>query len=142
MTNRRVTPVELPAVKRAGVYEIAPADLARYRRQREKLVKRVSEARIPTEWGDFTCYAYESVLDGEQHIAMVKGTVAGEPDDPVQLTVARGQDDMRARVCQRLGRRGRLRAPGRLADAAGMASIRPMAIESLHRRWRRRSRAS
>ena len=57
---------------------ISIADLIRYRRQREKLVRRVSEARIPTAWGDFTAYAYESLLDGEHHLALVKGAVAGE----------------------------------------------------------------
>jgi 3,4-dihydroxy 2-butanone 4-phosphate synthase/GTP cyclohydrolase II len=57
---------------------ISIADLIRYRRQREKLVRRVSEARLTTAWGEFTAYAYESVLDGEHHLALVKGAVAGE----------------------------------------------------------------
>jgi 3,4-dihydroxy 2-butanone 4-phosphate synthase / GTP cyclohydrolase II len=61
-----------------GLLMISIADLVRYRRQTEKLVKRVAEARIPTQWGDFTCYAYESVLDGEQHLAFVRGAVQGE----------------------------------------------------------------
>src|SRR5690606_17715546 len=52
-----------------GLLLISIADLVRYRRQTEKLVKRVAEARIPTKWGDFTAYAYESVLDGRQHVA-------------------------------------------------------------------------
>jgi len=57
---------------------ISIAELIRYRRQNEKLVKRISEARIPTQWGDFTCYVYESILDGEQHVAMVRGAVQGQ----------------------------------------------------------------
>jgi 3,4-dihydroxy 2-butanone 4-phosphate synthase/GTP cyclohydrolase II len=57
---------------------ISIADLIRYRRQNDKLVKRIAEARIPTQYGDFTCYAYESLLDGEQHLAFVKGAVQGE----------------------------------------------------------------
>ena len=64
---------------------ISIAELIRYRRQNEKLVKRVAEARIPTDWGDFTCYVYESVLDGEQHVAMVKGAVQGEDDVLVRV---------------------------------------------------------
>ena len=52
---------------------ISIADLIRYRRQNEKLVRRVSEARIPTEDGEFRAYVYESVLDGEQHLALVHG---------------------------------------------------------------------
>ncbi|HEY9557430.1 MAG TPA: bifunctional 3,4-dihydroxy-2-butanone-4-phosphate synthase/GTP cyclohydrolase II [Acidimicrobiales bacterium] len=68
-----------------GLLMISIADLIRYRRQNEKLVKRIAEARIPTKWGDFTCYAYESLLDGEQHIALVKGTVSGEDDVLVRV---------------------------------------------------------
>ena len=68
-----------------GLLMISIADLIRYRRQNEKLVRRIGEARIPTKWGDFTCYAYESLLDGEQHIAMVRGTVAGEPNVLVRV---------------------------------------------------------
>ena len=64
---------------------ITIAELIRYRRQHEKLVKRISEARIPTQWGDFTCYVYESVLDGEQHIAMVYGAVQGEDNVLVRV---------------------------------------------------------
>jgi 3,4-dihydroxy 2-butanone 4-phosphate synthase/GTP cyclohydrolase II len=68
-----------------GLLMISIADLVRYRRQNEKLVRRIAEARIPTKWGDFTCYAYESLLDGEQHVAMVRGAVAGEPDVLVRV---------------------------------------------------------
>jgi 3,4-dihydroxy 2-butanone 4-phosphate synthase/GTP cyclohydrolase II len=64
---------------------ITIAELIRYRRQHEKLVKRISEARIPTQWGDFTCYVYESVLDGEQHIAMAYGAVQGEDNVLVRV---------------------------------------------------------
>jgi 3,4-dihydroxy 2-butanone 4-phosphate synthase/GTP cyclohydrolase II len=68
-----------------GLVLISIADLIRYRRQTEKLVRRVAEARIPTEWGDFTCYAYESVLDGEHHIAFVKGAVQGQDNVLVRV---------------------------------------------------------
>jgi 3,4-dihydroxy 2-butanone 4-phosphate synthase/GTP cyclohydrolase II len=68
-----------------GLLLISIADLIRYRRQTEKLVKRVAEARIPTKWGDFTCYAYESVLDGEQHLALVRGAVQGQRDVLVRV---------------------------------------------------------
>jgi 3,4-dihydroxy 2-butanone 4-phosphate synthase/GTP cyclohydrolase II len=71
--------------KEHGLLLISIAELIRYRRQTEKLVRRVSEARIPTEWGEFTCYVYESVLDGEQHVAFVKGAVQGEQDVLVRV---------------------------------------------------------
>jgi 3,4-dihydroxy 2-butanone 4-phosphate synthase/GTP cyclohydrolase II len=68
-----------------GLLLISIADLVRHRRQTERLVKRVAEARIPTQWGDFTCYAYESVLDGEQHLAFVRGAVQGQDDVLVRV---------------------------------------------------------
>ena len=68
-----------------GLLLISIADLIRYRRQKDKLVKRVSEARIPTAYGDFTCYAYESVLNGDQHVAFVKGAVQGEENVLVRV---------------------------------------------------------
>jgi 3,4-dihydroxy 2-butanone 4-phosphate synthase/GTP cyclohydrolase II len=71
--------------ERHGLPLISIAGLIRYRRQREKLVKRVAEARIPTRWGEFTAYAYESLLDGEQHLAMVKGAVQGEENVLVRV---------------------------------------------------------
>jgi 3,4-dihydroxy 2-butanone 4-phosphate synthase / GTP cyclohydrolase II len=71
--------------KKHGLLLISIADVIRHRRQREKLVKRVGEARIPTAWGDFTCYAYESLLDGETHLALVKGAVQGEDNVLVRV---------------------------------------------------------
>ncbi len=68
-----------------GLLLISIADMIRYRRKTEKLVKRVAEARIPTQWGDFTCYVYESTLDGEEHVALVRGNVAGEQDVLVRV---------------------------------------------------------
>jgi 3,4-dihydroxy 2-butanone 4-phosphate synthase/GTP cyclohydrolase II len=64
---------------------ISIADLVKYRRQNEKLVRRVAEARIPTQYGDFTCFAYESLLDGVEHLAFVKGAPAGEDDVLVRV---------------------------------------------------------
>ena len=60
-----------------GLLLISIADLIRHRRRTEKLVRRIGEARIPTEWGDFTCVAFESVLDGEQHVAFARGELVG-----------------------------------------------------------------
>ena len=61
--------------QRYGLPLISIADLIRWRRRTEKLVRRVSEARIPTEGGDWRAVVYESALDGEQHLALVKGEV-------------------------------------------------------------------
>ena len=64
---------------------ISIADLIRYRRQREKLVRRVSEARIPTRHGEFTAYVYQSLLDSTEHLAFVRGEVAGAPNVLVRV---------------------------------------------------------
>ena len=84
MDMARVPELERFAEKH-GLLLISIADMIRYRRKTEKLVKRVAEARIPTEWGDFTCYVYESTLDGEEHVALVRGNVAGEQDVLVRV---------------------------------------------------------
>jgi 3,4-dihydroxy 2-butanone 4-phosphate synthase / GTP cyclohydrolase II len=62
-----------------GLVIISIADLIRYRRQKDKLVRKIAgPVRIPTDYGDFAGYAYESVLDNEHHLAVVKGEVAGK----------------------------------------------------------------
>jgi 3,4-dihydroxy 2-butanone 4-phosphate synthase/GTP cyclohydrolase II len=68
-----------------GLLLISIADLVRYRRQTEKLVRRITEARLPTQWGDFTCYAYESTLDGTEHLAFVKGAIQGQENVLVRM---------------------------------------------------------
>jgi 3,4-dihydroxy 2-butanone 4-phosphate synthase/GTP cyclohydrolase II len=64
---------------------ITIADLIRYRRHHEKLVKLVSEASLPTEHGQFQAYVYESVLDGEQHLALVYGDISQTRDVLVRV---------------------------------------------------------
>jgi 3,4-dihydroxy 2-butanone 4-phosphate synthase/GTP cyclohydrolase II len=68
-----------------GLQVISIADLIRYRRHSEKLVRRVSEARIPTRHGDFTAYVFQSLLDGVEHMAFVRGEVAGQDDVLVRV---------------------------------------------------------
>ena len=89
VTEDKSAMARLPDLERLaaehGLLIITIADIIRHRRQREKLVKRVAEARIPTEWGDFTCYVYESLLDGDQHVALVRGAVQGEDDVLVRV---------------------------------------------------------
>lgn len=50
-------------------------DLIHFRRQREKLVEKVESIHLPTDFGDFRAVGYRSVLDGQDHIALVKGEV-------------------------------------------------------------------
>ncbi|MQL69339.1 hypothetical protein Taro_001643 [Colocasia esculenta] len=64
---------------------ISIADLIRYRRKRDKLVEQASVARLPIEWGDFQAYCYRSLLDGMEHIAMVKGDIGDGQDVLVRV---------------------------------------------------------
>jgi 3,4-dihydroxy 2-butanone 4-phosphate synthase/GTP cyclohydrolase II len=89
VTNEDGTMARLPELERFaaehGLQLISIADLIRYRRHREKLVRRVSEARIPTRHGDFTAYVFESLLDGTEHLAFVRGEIAGADDVLVRV---------------------------------------------------------
>jgi len=53
-------------------------DLVKYRRRTEKLVRKVAESDLPTEFGSFRLSIYESAVDHELHVALVKGDVAGQ----------------------------------------------------------------
>ncbi|NLV71617.1 MAG: bifunctional 3,4-dihydroxy-2-butanone-4-phosphate synthase/GTP cyclohydrolase II [Actinobacteria bacterium] len=64
---------------------ITVANLIRYRRRTERLIRQVAAVQLPTQYGDFTAYGYESLLDGEQHLAVVKGDVAGKKDVLVRV---------------------------------------------------------
>ena len=52
--------------------------LIKYRRAREKLVQRIEVVKMPTEHGDFELHLYRSTTDGQHHLALVKGDVAGK----------------------------------------------------------------
>jgi 3,4-dihydroxy 2-butanone 4-phosphate synthase / GTP cyclohydrolase II len=58
-----------------GLRIISIADLIEYRRRREILVRRVAEAKIPTPYGEFRSYAYESVVDDRTHVALALGDI-------------------------------------------------------------------
>ena len=64
---------------------ITVADLVRYRITKEMLVRRVVETNLPTVYGRFKALAYENIINGDVHLAMVMGEVKG--DDPVLVRV-------------------------------------------------------
>jgi 3,4-dihydroxy 2-butanone 4-phosphate synthase/GTP cyclohydrolase II len=64
---------------------ISVADLVRYRISKETLIKRVVETDLPTVYGRFRAVAYENIMNGDVHLAMVMGDVGG--DDPVLVRV-------------------------------------------------------
>ena len=64
---------------------ISVADLVRYRISKETLIRRVVETDLPTVYGRFRAIAYENIMNGDVHLAMVMGEVAG--DEPVLVRV-------------------------------------------------------
>ena len=63
-----------------GLKLISIADLIAYRREHEVLITKVAEANIPTEHGEFRSIAYESVVDGRTHVALVAGDIGDGVD--------------------------------------------------------------
>lgn len=83
-TMARVPQLEKIAAK-FNLKMITIADLIKYRRQTEKLVEKVGEINLPTEYGFFNAVGYKSLIDGRQHIALVKGKVSGKKDVLVRV---------------------------------------------------------
>src|SRR6266540_2923109 len=59
--------------------------LIKYRRTREKLVQRLEVVQMPTDYGDFALHLYRSTTDGQHHLALVKGDVAGKENVLVRV---------------------------------------------------------
>ncbi len=83
-TMARVPELEKIAGK-FGLQMVTVADLIRYRIEKEQLVERVSEARLPTAFGDFKAIGYQSLVDDTFHLALVKGDVSGKKDVLVRV---------------------------------------------------------
>lgn len=64
---------------------ITIADLIKYRSHEEKLIYKAADAYMPTKYGDFRVLAYENRINGEHHVALVKGDVT--TDEPVMVRV-------------------------------------------------------
>jgi 3,4-dihydroxy 2-butanone 4-phosphate synthase/GTP cyclohydrolase II len=71
--------------RRHKLLMITVADLIKYRMQTETLVRRVASAALPTDHGDFRVIAYESGLDKETHVALVKGDIGDGKDVLVRV---------------------------------------------------------
>lgn len=68
-----------------GLTVITVDDLITYRLTFDSLVSRVSSARLPTKYGEFSIHVYESVIDGTQHFALVKGNIHAQEAVPVRV---------------------------------------------------------
>ncbi len=71
--------------RRHDLKMITVGDLIAYRRRHDKLVERVVETGLPTDFGDFHAVGFRSLVDGKHHVAMVKGEVAGAEDVLVRV---------------------------------------------------------
>ena len=71
--------------KKFNLKIITIKDLIAYRRKREKLVRKILRAHLPTKYGDFTLYLYEDIIEKEHHIALVKGDVYGKQNVLVRV---------------------------------------------------------
>ena len=59
-----------------GIKLVSVAQIIDYRQQHESLVERVAETRLPTYYGEFTAIAFKSILDPDEHLALVKGNIS------------------------------------------------------------------
>jgi 3,4-dihydroxy 2-butanone 4-phosphate synthase / GTP cyclohydrolase II len=66
--------------RRHNLLMITIADLIQYRMRTESLVRRVASAKLPTEFGEFRVFAYESGIDKETHVAIVRGEIGDGKD--------------------------------------------------------------
>ena len=87
--NEDGTMARMPALEEiAAEYNltiVTIADLIRYRMAREKLVKKIVEVELPTDVGDFRLHLYHNIVDGKEHLALVKGDIHTE--EPVLVRV-------------------------------------------------------
>ena len=81
--NADGTMARMPELERLsrehGIPILTIADLIQYRMQTECLVRKVSEADLPTKFGAFRILVFEDLIHGETHVALVKGDIAGDP---------------------------------------------------------------
>ena len=83
-TMARVPQLEAMASK-FDLKIVTITDLIAYRLRHEKMVERVTEAKLPTKYGEFTAVAYKSFVDAAEHVALVKGEISN--DEPVLVRV-------------------------------------------------------
>ncbi|MFL0247193.1 bifunctional 3,4-dihydroxy-2-butanone-4-phosphate synthase/GTP cyclohydrolase II [Candidatus Clostridium stratigraminis] len=74
------TPELMDYVKEHKLKIITIADLIAYRKDKEVFIRRAAAAKLPTKYGEFNMIGYENILNGEHHVALVKGDVSdGKP---------------------------------------------------------------
>jgi 3,4-dihydroxy 2-butanone 4-phosphate synthase / GTP cyclohydrolase II len=71
--------------RRHGLLMVTVADLIKYRMHNESLVRRVATAKMPTDYGEFICHAFENQIDHQAHIAFVRGDIGDGKDVLVRV---------------------------------------------------------
>ncbi len=74
------TPELIELAKKWGLTFITIKDLQAYRKRHEVLVERVTVTKMPTKYGDFTAYGYVNKINGQHHVALVKGDIGNGQD--------------------------------------------------------------
>ncbi|MGM9565753.1 3,4-dihydroxy-2-butanone-4-phosphate synthase, partial [Evtepia sp.] len=74
------TPELIELAKKWGLTFITIKDLQAYRKRHEVLVERVTVTKMPTKYGDFTAYGYVNKVNGQHHVALVKGDIGDGQD--------------------------------------------------------------
>jgi len=97
------------------------ADLVRYRISKEMLVRRVVESDLPTVYGKFRAVAYENVINGDVHLAMVMGNV--RTTDPVLVRVHTENVTAIVWIADRRHGIPAAHCPGRKIAAAGQGVV-------------------
>jgi 3,4-dihydroxy 2-butanone 4-phosphate synthase/GTP cyclohydrolase II len=87
--NEDGTMARVPALakfaKKHRLLMVTVADLIKYRMHNESLVRRVASAKMPTDYGDFICHAFESQIDHQAHLAYVRGDIGDGADVLVRV---------------------------------------------------------
>tara|TARA_Y100000780_G_scaffold51777_1_gene43820 strand:- start:91 stop:1290 length:1200 start_codon:yes stop_codon:yes gene_type:complete len=68
-----------------GLRFITVAQMVAYRLTKTRIIQRVAEAELPTRYGEFHVIAYESMLDGREHLAITRGNPSGKPSVLVRM---------------------------------------------------------
>ena len=71
--------------KEHGLKFITVAQLVAYRLTKTRIIERLTDAQLPTQYGEFRVIAYQSVLDGREHVALVKGSLSGKANVLVRM---------------------------------------------------------
>lgn len=71
--------------ERHGIKICTVEKIIEYRRKHEQIVRRAAETMLPTDFGTFRLVVYETDVDNQNHVALVKGDIAGKSDVPVRV---------------------------------------------------------